>query len=68
MADTHPQHRKDDQAERALLARTPDVIAPGHTYNTVTDVISHTVLSKRTPIGWSGEMALAPASSVAVPS
>jgi molybdopterin-containing oxidoreductase family membrane subunit len=52
MADKHPQHRTDDQAERALLARTPDVIAPGHTYNTVTDVISHTVLSKRTPIGW----------------
>ena len=52
MADKHPQHRRDDQAEKALLARTPDVIAPGHTYNTVTDVISHTVLSKRTPIGW----------------
>jgi molybdopterin-containing oxidoreductase family membrane subunit len=36
----------------ALLARTPAVIAPGHTFNSVTDTISHVVLSKRTPIGW----------------
>src|SRR5512147_1579347 len=36
----------------ALLARTPAVIAPGHTFESVTDSISHMVLSKRTPIGW----------------
>jgi molybdopterin-containing oxidoreductase family membrane subunit len=36
----------------ALLARTPAVIAPGHTFFSVTDKISASVLSKRTPIGW----------------
>jgi molybdopterin-containing oxidoreductase family membrane subunit len=35
-----------------LLARTPAVIAPGHTFHSVTDTISHVVLSKRTPLGW----------------
>ena len=39
-------------AEAALLARTPAVITPGHTFNSVTDTISHVVLTKRTPIGW----------------
>jgi molybdopterin-containing oxidoreductase family membrane subunit len=39
-------------AEAALLSRTPPVIAPGHNFNTVTDIISHTVLTKRTPLGW----------------
>src|SRR6188768_3735758 len=39
-------------AEVALLSRTPPVITPGHTFNSVTDTISHVVLSKRTPIGW----------------
>ena len=36
----------------ALLARTPAVIAPGHTFESVTETIGHVVLSKRTPIGW----------------
>src|SRR5262245_61806923 len=36
----------------ALLARTPAVITPGHTFESVTDTISHAVLSRRTPIGW----------------
>ena len=35
-------------AEAALLARTPAVITPGHTFNSVTDTISHVVLTKRT--------------------
>jgi hypothetical protein len=39
-------------AEVALLSRTPPVITPGHTFNSVTDTISHVVLTKRTPIGW----------------
>ncbi len=30
----------------------PDVIAPGHTFETVTDKISSIVLTKRTPVGW----------------
>src|SRR5688500_14834441 len=36
----------------ALLARTPAVIAPGHSFGSVTSSISEVVLSKRTPIGW----------------
>ena len=31
---------------------TPPVIAPGHTFRSVTDVISGIILTKRTPIGW----------------
>src|SRR3954464_4989268 len=41
-----------DPAMAELLARTPAVIAPGHTFESVTDSIGHLVLSKRTPIGW----------------
>src|SRR5687768_3390855 len=58
MANEHPQHRigakQDARAEQvnALLARTPPVIAPGHTFDSVTETISHTVLSKKTPLGW----------------
>jgi molybdopterin-containing oxidoreductase family membrane subunit len=58
MADEHPHHRigakQDAHAEQvnALLARTPAVITPGHTFDSVTDSISHTVLSKKTPLGW----------------
>src|SRR6266550_17813 len=39
-------------AHRELLARTPDVIAPGHTFGSVTDKISGIVLTHRTPLGW----------------
>jgi len=39
-------------AHRDLLARTPDVIAPGHTFGSVTDKISGIVLTHRTPLGW----------------
>src|SRR5437588_635992 len=31
---------------------TPPVIAPGHTFGTVTDKISSIVLTRKTPIGW----------------
>src|SRR3954469_3778062 len=53
----HPHHRlataaAADPALAELLGRTPAVIAPGHTFESVTDSISHMVLSKRTPIGW----------------
>src|SRR4051812_36947124 len=53
----HPHHRlaaaaAADPALAELLGRTPPVIAPGHTFESVTDSISHAVLSKRTPIGW----------------
>ena len=36
----------------ALLKRTPPVIEPGHTFESVTETIGHVVLAKRTPIGW----------------
>jgi Ni/Fe-hydrogenase subunit HybB-like protein len=32
--------------------RTPPVIAPGHTFSTVTDKISAIVLTRKTPLGW----------------
>src|SRR5687768_2813859 len=48
-----PHHRIGAQPDAtALLARTPAVIAPGHSFDSVTDSIAHTVLAKRTPIGW----------------
>src|SRR5256885_6724175 len=31
---------------------TPPVIAPGHTFGTVTDKISSIVLTRKTPLGW----------------
>jgi molybdopterin-containing oxidoreductase family membrane subunit len=31
---------------------TPAVIAPGHTFNSVTDRIAAIILSRRTPLGW----------------
>src|SRR4051812_36209612 len=31
---------------------TPDVIAPGYTFSSVTDKISSIVLTKRTSLGW----------------
>ena len=40
-------------ATNDAAARTPPpVIAPGHTFQSVTDSISGIVLTKRTPIGW----------------
>ena len=41
-----------EQDELALMQRTPAVIAPGHTFESVTDSISSIVLTKRTTIGW----------------
>ena len=41
-----------DSGHDAVMQRTPPVIAPGHTFNSVTDTISAVVLTKRTPIGW----------------
>ena len=57
----HPPRPKDvERAEKELLARTPPVIAPGHTFTTITDTISHAVLEKKTPIGWFLGFGLAP--------
>src|SRR5207249_9133976 len=38
---------------------TPPVIAPGHTFGTVTDKISSIVLTRRTPLGWYAGFGLA---------
>jgi molybdopterin-containing oxidoreductase family membrane subunit len=42
----------DGGATEVLLSRTPPVIEPGHTFESVTDRISGVVLTKRTPIAW----------------
>jgi molybdopterin-containing oxidoreductase family membrane subunit len=42
----------DAAATSALLERTPPVISPGHTFESVTETISHAVLTKRTGVGW----------------
>src|SRR5216110_945019 len=41
-----------EDPSRAAAIRTPAVIAPGHTFGTVTDKISAIVLARRTPLGW----------------
>src|SRR4026208_1295855 len=51
MAD-HTESARHTPEELALLARTPAGITPGHTFDSVTAVIRHTVLNKKTPIGW----------------
>src|SRR3954470_6719704 len=41
-----------DPNEAVVGAGRPPVIAPGHTFGTVTDKISSIVLTRKTPIGW----------------
>jgi len=41
-----------DEPHRAVQAAAPPVIAPGHTFGTVTDKISSIVLTRKTPLGW----------------
>jgi molybdopterin-containing oxidoreductase family membrane subunit len=45
-----------DDSQEALApvagTATPPVIAPGHTFSTVTDKISAIVLTRKTPLGW----------------
>ena len=45
------EHVPDTGLDVGML-RTPPVIAPGHTFDSVTNTISAVVLTKRTPIGW----------------
>jgi Ni/Fe-hydrogenase subunit HybB-like protein len=49
-----PQQRHDriEGVAEAAVRPTPPVIAPGHTFQSVTDRISSIILTKRTPIGW----------------
>ena len=42
----------EDPNRAYVGAATPAVIAPGHTFGTVTDKISSIVLTRRTPLGW----------------
>src|SRR5207342_1270923 len=42
----------DDPNQAVVGAGRPPVIAPGHTFGTVTDQISAIVLTRKTPIGW----------------
>src|SRR5918996_362316 len=50
-AQEHPHDRLAGISEGAARP-IPPVIAPGHTFQSVTDKISSIVLTKRTPIGW----------------
>src|SRR5687767_11204136 len=50
-AQEHPHDRVAGISEGALRV-APPVIAPGHTFESVTDKISSVVLTRRTPIGW----------------
>jgi Ni/Fe-hydrogenase subunit HybB-like protein len=49
-----PQQRHDHfvAVSEGAVRTTPPVIAPGHTFESVTDSISSIILTKRTPIGW----------------
>src|SRR4029078_11396047 len=42
----------DDPNRAVVGSGRPPVIAPGHTFGTVTDKISSIVLSRKTPLGW----------------
>ncbi|HEY6506988.1 MAG TPA: hypothetical protein VIY56_03190, partial [Vicinamibacterales bacterium] len=44
--------KEHQDAHGTVMQRTPPVIAPGHTFNSVTDTISAVVLTRRTSIGW----------------
>ena len=52
-----------DRMEPVAGSGTPIVIAPGHTFASVTDKISSIVLTQRTPVGW--YLALASAAATA---
>src|SRR5437870_1752572 len=49
----------EDPNRAYVGAATPAVIAPGHTFGTVTDKISSIVLTKKTPLGWYAGFGLA---------
>jgi molybdopterin-containing oxidoreductase family membrane subunit len=42
----------DDTMAAVVGTGTPPIIAPGHTFGSVTDKISSIVLARRTPLGW----------------
>jgi molybdopterin-containing oxidoreductase family membrane subunit len=56
VADDIVRGRDPGESEEALApvagTGTPPVIAPGHTFSTVTDKISAIVLTRKTPLGW----------------
>jgi len=56
VADDSVRGRDPGESEEALApvagTGTPPVIAPGHTFSTVTDKISAIVLTRKTPVGW----------------
>src|SRR5258708_33041169 len=51
----------DDPLEAVVGTGRPPVIAPGHTFGTVTDKISAIVLTRKTPLGWYAGFAAASA-------
>jgi Ni/Fe-hydrogenase subunit HybB-like protein len=53
----HPHERLAEGAD-VRLRRTPPVIHPGHTFESVTDKISAIVLTRRVALGWLGGFAI----------
>jgi Ni/Fe-hydrogenase subunit HybB-like protein len=51
--------RLDDPLNPIVATGAPPVIAPGHTFGTVTDKISAIVLTRKTPLGWYAGFGLA---------
>jgi molybdopterin-containing oxidoreductase family membrane subunit len=49
---SRPPHPQAAEGTGAAAGRTPPVINPGHTFESVTETISHAVLTRRTGIGW----------------
>jgi Ni/Fe-hydrogenase subunit HybB-like protein len=54
----HPHERLAEKDE-VVPRRTPPVIQPGHTFESVTDKISAIVLTRRTTLGWLAGFAIA---------
>src|SRR3954453_3651135 len=53
-----PMSAMEDPNRAVIGQGRPAVIAPGHTFGTVTDKISSIVLTRKTPIGWDAGFAL----------
>src|SRR5215467_11533268 len=52
MAEDKPHTEHIDESVAKLPPAGPGILAPGHTFATITDKISAVVLSRETPGGW----------------
>jgi Ni/Fe-hydrogenase subunit HybB-like protein len=51
-AHFHPDHREEIPWEGSHLPGRAPVIAPGHTFASITDKVTSVVLTTQTPVGW----------------